>query len=59
MESPFEAGSELKQKRTHAARMETGGDVEDGQDEGDETSYLKARKTDFKLRLPYTLNQSK
>jgi hypothetical protein len=58
MESPFEAERELKRKRTHAVRMVTGGDEEDAQEEG-ETSYLTARKTDFKLRLPYTLNHSK
>lgn len=58
MESPFEAERELKRKRANPTRMVTG-DEEDGQEEGDETSYLRARKTDFKLRLPFTLNHSK
>jgi hypothetical protein len=62
MDSPFEAEKELKRKRY--ALLST--DEEDPAaaslgDEYEDTSgnSLKARKADFKLRLPYTLNHSK
>jgi hypothetical protein len=65
MESPFEAEREFKKRQysavpdndeEDAAKLESvgvyGGDRE-------ETARLSARRSDFKLRLPYTLNHSK
>lgn len=63
MESPFEAEKEAKRKRYSAVLAD---DEEDpaaaslsSHLDDPSTSGLTARKSDFKLRLPYTLNHSK
>jgi hypothetical protein len=58
MESPFEAEKEAKKKRYALMVDDEEEQASLGMDDSSTTS-LTARKTDFKLRLPYTLNHSK
>ena len=64
MESPFEAEKELKRKR-YALGENNNNDEEDpaaaygGESSSLGVEGLTARKQDFKLRLPFTLNHSK
>jgi hypothetical protein len=63
MESPFEAENELRKKRYSRVASDEESDTISSStlytSQMDDTSNLTARKADFKLRLPYTLNHSK
>ena len=61
MESPFEAERELKRKRYARVANDEESDPASTSlsSQMDDSSNLSARKADFKLRLPYTLNHSK
>jgi hypothetical protein len=62
MESPFEAERDLKRKRyTRLANDEESDPASSASlnAQMDDTASSSARKADFKLRLPYTLNHSK
>lgn len=59
MESPFEAEKELKKKQYAAISANDEEDPSYGYGGSDALTSLTARPSDFKLRLPYTLNHSK
>ena len=59
MESPFEAERDLKRKKSYSRVLNDEEDPAATALNDDDSSTLTARKSDFKLRLPYTLNHSK